>query len=49
MNAVKDLLKSGQTVVGAAGSIYGDMTMLGDSGFDFLCSIRSTRQLKLSS
>lgn len=36
MNAVKDLLKSGQTVVGTAGSIYGDMTILGDSGFDFL-------------
>ncbi|MDP6665913.1 MAG: aldolase/citrate lyase family protein [Dehalococcoidia bacterium] len=36
MNAVKDLLKSGQTVIGTAGSITGDMAMLADSGFDFL-------------
>ena len=37
MNAVKDLLKSGKTVVGTAGSVFEDnMSMLGDSGFDFI-------------
>jgi len=36
MNAVKDLLKSGKTVVGTSGSAYGDMAMLADSGFDFI-------------
>jgi 4-hydroxy-2-oxoheptanedioate aldolase len=36
MNAVRDLLKSGKTVVGTAGSPSGDMAMLADSGFDFL-------------
>ncbi|MDA1279200.1 MAG: aldolase/citrate lyase family protein [Chloroflexi bacterium] len=36
MNAVKDLLKSGKTVIGTAGSAFGDMSVLADSGFDFL-------------
>lgn len=36
MNVVKDLLKSGKTVVGTAGSAFGDMAVLADSGFDFL-------------
>lgn len=36
MNAVKDLLKSGKTVVGASASPSSDLTFLGNSGFDFL-------------
>lgn len=36
MNAVRDLLKSGKTVVGTAGSIHIDNTVLADAGFDFL-------------
>jgi 2-keto-3-deoxy-L-rhamnonate aldolase RhmA len=36
MNAVRDLLKSGKTVIGTAGSIHGDMGLLADAGFDFL-------------
>lgn len=38
MNVVKDLLKSGKTVIGASGtaSVFGDIAMLADSGFDFL-------------
>ncbi|MDA1257493.1 MAG: aldolase/citrate lyase family protein [Chloroflexi bacterium] len=37
MNAVKDLLKSGKTVVGTAGSVHPDVSaILADSGFDFL-------------
>ena len=37
MNAVKDLLKSGKTVIGTAGSVFEDnMAMLGNSGFDFI-------------
>ncbi|MBI4200979.1 MAG: hypothetical protein HY531_01665 [Chloroflexi bacterium] len=36
MNVVKDLVKSGKTVIGTAGSAFGDMAMLADSGFDFL-------------
>lgn len=36
MNVVKDLLKSGKTVIGTTGSTSGDMAMLADSGFDFL-------------
>lgn len=36
MNAVKDLLKSGKTVVGTIGSISVDVAVLADSGFDFL-------------
>jgi len=36
MNVVKDLLKSGKTVIGTAGTPFGDMAMLADSGFDFL-------------
>ena len=36
MNVVKDVIKSGQTVVGTAGSVTGDMGMLADAGFDFL-------------
>jgi len=36
MNAVRDLLRSGETVIGTAGTITGDMGMLADAGFDFL-------------
>lgn len=36
MNAVKDLLRSGKTVIGTAGSIHIDNTVLADAGFDFL-------------
>ena len=37
MNAVRDLLKSGKTVVGTAGSVFEpNMAMLADSGFDFI-------------
>lgn len=36
MNPVQEMLKSGQTVVGTAGAAFGDMTVLADSGFDFL-------------
>ena len=33
MNAVKDLVKSGKTAIGTAGSATGDMAMLADAGF----------------
>ena len=37
MNAVKDLLKSGKTIIGTAGSVHADVSaILADSGFDFL-------------
>ena len=37
MNPVRDLVKSGKTVVGTAGSLYEDnMAMLADSGLDFI-------------
>ena len=36
MNAAKDLVKSGKTAIGTAGSATGDMAMLADAGFDFL-------------
>src|SRR6266511_1797660 len=36
MNAVKDLLKSGKTVIGTAGAPNVDVSVLADSGFDFL-------------
>ncbi len=37
MNPVRELLKSGKTVVGTAGSLYEDnMAMLADSGLDFI-------------
>lgn len=36
MNAAKDLLKSGKTIIGTAGSPTSDIAMLGDSGFDFI-------------
>ncbi len=37
MNAVRDLLKSGKTVVGTAGSVFEpNMAMLADAGFDFI-------------
>ena len=36
MNAVKDLLKSGKTVIGTAGSPIVDVSALADAGFDFL-------------
>lgn len=36
MNAIRDLLRSGETAIGTAGSISGDMGLLADAGFDFL-------------
>jgi 4-hydroxy-2-oxoheptanedioate aldolase len=36
LNAVKELVKSGKTAIGTAGSPIGDMAMLADAGFDFL-------------
>jgi 2-keto-3-deoxy-L-rhamnonate aldolase RhmA len=36
MNAVKNLLKSGSTVVGTVGTPFIDIPMLADSGFDFI-------------
>ena len=36
MNVIKDLLKSGKTVVGTAGTVSGDVAVIADSGFDFL-------------
>ena len=36
MNAVKDLLKSGSTVIGTVGTPFIDIPMLADSGFDFI-------------
>jgi 4-hydroxy-2-oxoheptanedioate aldolase len=36
MNAVKELLKSGKTVVGTAGAPNVDVSALADAGFDFL-------------
>ena len=37
MNRVKELLKSGKTVVGTAGSVFEDnMSMLANSGLDFI-------------
>jgi 2-keto-3-deoxy-L-rhamnonate aldolase RhmA len=36
MNPVKDLLKSGKTVVGTGGSPHVDVSVLADSGFDFV-------------
>ncbi len=50
MNAVKDLLKSGKTVIGTSGSLSSDMAMVADSGFDFIIydnqhSILDTKQL----
>ena len=40
MNPVRDLLKSGKTVVGTAGSLFEDnMAMLADSGLDFILFI----------
>lgn len=36
LNAVKELVKSGKTAIGTAGSASGDMAMLADAGFDFL-------------
>ncbi|MFA7249720.1 MAG: aldolase/citrate lyase family protein [Dehalococcoidia bacterium] len=36
MNAVKDLLKSGKTVVGTSGSPATDVPFLADAGFDFV-------------
>lgn len=36
MNAVKDLVKSGKTVIGTTGSPSGDVAMVADSGFDFI-------------
>ena len=36
MNAVKDLLRSGKTAIGASASVGSDVGFLADSGFDFL-------------
>jgi len=36
MNTVKDLLKSGSTVIGTVGTPFVDIPMLADSGFDFV-------------
>jgi 4-hydroxy-2-oxoheptanedioate aldolase len=36
MNAIKDRLKSGETVIGATASPSSDMNFLGDSGYDFM-------------
>lgn len=36
MNSVKDLLKSGKTVIGTAGTATGEVAVTADSGFDFL-------------
>ena len=36
MNAIKDAIKSGRTVVGTAGSPNVDVSLLADAGFDFL-------------
>src|SRR5688500_13047150 len=36
MNPVKDLLKSGKTVVGTGGTPHVDVSVLADSGFDFV-------------
>ncbi len=36
MNAVKDLLKSGKTVIGTSGTTSPDMAIVADSGFDFI-------------
>ena len=36
MNAIKDSIKSGRTVVGTAGAPNVDVSMLADAGFDFL-------------
>jgi 4-hydroxy-2-oxoheptanedioate aldolase len=36
MASVKEMLKSGQTVVGTTASVGSDMNFLGDSGYDFI-------------
>src|ERR1700741_5232990 len=36
MNAIKDSIKSGRTVVGTTGAPNVDVSILADSGFDFL-------------
>ena len=36
MNFAKNVIKSGKTAIGTAGSVTGDMGMLADAGFDFL-------------
>ena len=36
MTSVKELLKSGKTVVGTSASVSSDMNFLGDSGYDFM-------------
>src|SRR3954468_11161229 len=36
MNAIKDAIKSGRTVVGTAGAPNVDVSLLADAGFDFL-------------
>ena len=36
MNAIKDSIKSGRTVVGTAGAPNVDVSILADAGYDFL-------------
>ena len=36
MASVKEMLKSGQTVVGTTATVGSDMNFLGDSGYDFI-------------
>jgi 4-hydroxy-2-oxoheptanedioate aldolase len=36
LNAVKNLLQSGRTVIGTTGSPSDDVAMIADSGFDFI-------------
>lgn len=36
MNAVKDMLKAGRTVIGTSGSATGETAVLADAGFDFI-------------
>ena len=36
MNAIKDAIKSGRTVVGTSGSPNVDVSILADAGYDFL-------------
>jgi 2-keto-3-deoxy-L-rhamnonate aldolase RhmA len=36
MNAIKDSIKSGRTVVGTAGTPNVDVSILADAGYDFL-------------
>jgi 4-hydroxy-2-oxoheptanedioate aldolase len=48
MNAIKDSIKAGRTVVGTAGAPNVDVSLLADAGFDFLLfdSQHSPREIK---